>query len=224
METPLDLTTQIFPTRTAPLIIGVAGGSGSGKTTFAQGLRRYLGETRCAVLAQDSYYRDLSHLFDRDGGRVNFDHPETLEFPLMAQHLAALKRGEAIEVPIYDFTSHSRRPAVLAFQPRPVVVVDGILLLSQPEILALLDVALFIETQETVRFDRRLSRDVRERGRSPEGVRQQFIKQVKPMHDAYVEPSKTRARQIISGEQPFEAIFADLCSRLSFDEVHAENI
>lgn len=199
-----------------PLIIAVSGGSGSGKTTFAKGLKKCFGEEYVGVLSQDSYYLDLSRLFDRDGGRVNFDHPSSLDFSLLAQHLRTLKHGEPVEVPIYDFTTHSRRPASLMFQPRPVIVVEGILLLSQPEVMQFVDYSVFVDTPEAVRFARRLERDVRERGRSPEGVREQFEKQVKPMHDEFVEPSKVVASRIISGESPFEPIYRELASRIEF--------
>jgi uridine kinase len=206
------------PTKQNPLLIGVAGGSGSGKTTFATGLQKFLGAGLCAVLAQDNYYRDLSKMFDFDGARVNFDHPHAIELALLKSHLQALKHGEAVEVPMYDFTTHSRRPASLVFQPRPVIVVDGILIFSQPEIESCFDLKIFVDASEPLRFDRRLERDVRERGRTADGVHDQFVTQVKPMHDLFVEPSKFKADRIVSGEHPFDAVYLDIFSKLWFED------
>lgn len=201
------------PQTSAVLIIGVAGGSGSGKTTFARMLQANLGDGFCGMLSQDSYYRDTHKIFDRDGGRVNYDHPESLEFELLARHLKQLKAGQDIHVPNYDFISHRRGEDFSFFPCRPVIIVDGILLLTQSEVRQLLDFAFFIDTQEDLRFRRRLERDVRERGRSAEGVRDQFLSHVKPMHDLFVEPSRRFADRVISGEKSFgpeidEIIFA----------------
>lgn len=185
------------------VVVGVAGGSGSGKTTFARMLQANLGDHFSAILAQDSYYRDMHEYFDRDGGKVNFDHPDSLEFELLIQHLKELRQGHDIYVPKYDFTTHSRLPETTFFPFRPVVIVDGILLLTQSELRPLLDFSFFIETAEDLRFQRRLQRDVRERGRTPEGVRDQFYGHVKPMHDLFVEPSRRFADHTISGEKSF---------------------
>lgn len=185
------------------LLIGVAGGSGSGKTTFSRMLQAHLGEEFCAALGQDHYYRDMSEQFDRDGGRVNFDHPDAIEFPLMVRHLKALKQGQSIDVPIYDFATHKRLLEVTYFDPKPVVILDGILILTQSEVRECLDFSFFIDASEDVRFQRRMYRDVRERGRTPEGVRAQLMNHVKPMHDLFVEPSKRFANRVISGERSF---------------------
>lgn len=178
-------------------IIAVAGGSGSGKTTLAQKLLRKLGASSCALLAQDSYYIDQSQKFDRDGGAVNFDHPDALEFSLLARHLAELKAGRAVEVPIYDFATHTRKPVTERFESREYVLVDGTLILSIPELLPFFDEAIFVDTDEKTRFERRLQRDVAERGRTPEGVHAQFYGQVKPMHDRFVEPSKSNCSLLV---------------------------
>ena len=180
------------------IIIGVAGGSGSGKTTFARRLVKSLGNENCAVLAQDSYYIDQSDKFDKDGGAVNFDHPSALDFDLMAQHLQELKSGQSVEVPIYDFATHSRKIETTSFPPKKVIFVDGILIFSQEVILPTLDFKIFVDCPEQLRFDRRLKRDVVERGRTPEGVKEQFTKQVKPMHDQFVEPSKDVADELVN--------------------------
>lgn len=186
----------------AVLVIGVTGGSGSGKTTFARMLQANMGDNFCGMISQDSYYRDIS-LFVRETGRVNYDHPDSIEFDLMVRHLKQLKAGQDISVPIYDFVSHQRSEECRPFACRPVIILDGILLLTQSEVRSLLDFAFYIDTQEDLRFRRRLERDVRERGRTPESVRDQFMSQVKPMHDLYVEPSRRFADRVISGEKSF---------------------
>lgn len=192
------------------LLIGVAGGSGSGKTTFARMLQAHLGEEFCTTLAQDNYYRDMSEQFDRDGGKVNFDHPDAIEFSLVKRHLESLKMGASIDVPKYDFSTHKRLLEVVYFDPKPVVILDGILILTQSEIRESLDFSFFIDASEDVRFQRRMYRDVRERGRTPEGVRAQLLNHVKPMHDLYVEPSKRFANRVISGERSFGPIIEEV--------------
>lgn len=181
-------------------IVGIAGGSGSGKTTFANRLRAKLGEDHSVVLGQDSYYIDQSNKFDHDGGSVNFDHPESLEFSLMAKHLKELKQGNSINVPIYDFTTHTRKDSTKKLTPKKIIFVDGILIFSQPIVVDCLDFKIFIDCDEDLRFQRRLKRDTTERGRTPEGVKTQFHNQVKPMHDKFVEPSKTVACDIVGVE------------------------
>ena len=178
-------------------VIAIAGGSGSGKTTFARRLVTALGPDRVAILSQDSYYRDQSARFDGDGGAVNFDHPEALDFALLGIHLEALRRGETVQVPIYDFPTHTRKPETHSLQPRPVVLVDGTLVLTQAHLLGFFDHSVFIDVPEPVRFERRLRRDVHERGREPEGVKRQFERQVAPMHDQFVQPSSANARHVI---------------------------
>lgn len=182
-------------------IIGIAGGSCSGKTTFSRRAKEKLGLDNCSVLFQDNYYIDQSHRFDEDGGSVNFDHPNSLDFPLMAKHLSMLKKGESVEVPLYDFATHTRKPESLQFSPKKIVLVDGILLLSQKSLVEIFDTSIFIECDPEIRFQRRLDRDVAERGRTPEGVKAQFDKQVEPMHQEFVESSKTRAALVISQEE-----------------------
>ena len=180
-----------------PYIIGVAGGSGSGKTYFARELQRKLGIENCSILYQDNYYIDQSHRFDGDGGSVNFDHPDSLEFTLLARHLSTLKKGESVEVPLYEFATHKRLEKTLPFRPTKIILVDGILILNSPEVRQQLDEAIFFDTPEELRFERRLHRDVNERGRTPEGVKKQFELQVRPMHNQFVEPSKKFAQTIV---------------------------
>ena len=181
------------------IVIGVAGGSGSGKTFFAEALAKNLGPAKSFVIYQDNYYIDQSHKFDHDGGSVNFDHPEALDFDLLAEHLKELKQGQDIEIPLYDFSTHKRLNRTKSQVHKPIVIVDGILILTQPHVRELFDESIFVQTPEEIRFQRRLNRDVEERGRTPEGVKTQFENQVKPMHDQFVEPSKEFANIISSG-------------------------
>ena len=180
-----------------PYIIGVAGGSGSGKTYFARELHRILGEKHCSIIYQDNYYIDQSHRFDGDGGSVNFDHPSSLDFDLLAQGLATLKTGKGIEVPLYEFATHKRLSKTINCEPKKIILVDGILILDSAVVRAQLDEAVFFDTPEELRFQRRLDRDVNERGRTPEGVKKQFELQVRPMHDQFVQPSKAHAKTVV---------------------------
>ena len=189
-------------------IVAIAGGSGSGKTTFGRALRAALGPAVCVLLEQDAYYRDRHLEFDHDGGAVNFDHPASIEFELLAAHLQLLGEGRATEVPQYDFVTHRRRTETTRVEPRPVVLVDGILLLVPEDVRARFTHKFFIDTPEAIRFARRLKRDTTERGRTEAGVREQFRSQVKPMHDQFVEPTKVFADQIIDGTQPFAEVIA----------------
>lgn len=182
---------------TKPYIVGVAGGSGSGKTYFARELQRILGDEFCTILYQDNYYIDQSNRFDGDGGSVNFDHPSSLDFDLLALGLSHLKTGKNIEVPIYEFATHKRLSKTIDCAPKKIILVDGILILDSSVVRAQLDEAIFFDTPEELRFQRRLDRDVHERGRTPEGVKKQFELQVRPMHDQFVQPSKKHAQTVV---------------------------
>lgn len=197
-----------------PYIIGVAGGSGSGKTHFAKELQQILGDEHCMILYQDNYYIDQSSRFDGDGGAVNFDHPSSLDFPLLARGLQILKSGLSIEIPLYDFVTHSRKNETLTGHPKKVVLVDGILILHSEEVRAELDEAIFFDTPESLRFERRLNRDVHERGRTPEGVKKQFERQVRPMHNQYVEPSKNHAHTIVKDLGEYSLVLQEYSRRL----------
>lgn len=192
--------------------IGVAGGSGSGKTTYASMLAEHIGLSRSTILLQDSYYKDHSRVFKGDGS-VNFDHPDALDWELMIRHLQGLRAGQAIEVPIYNFATHSREDRTVLLNPCEALIIDGILIYSVPELVKLFDLKVFIETPETVRFERRLRRDVVERGRTKEGVITQYQKTVLPMHNQFVEPSKTHADLVVPGDRPFIAEDFLNCSR-----------
>ena len=172
---------------TSPILLGIAGGSCSGKTTFARRLAELLADVGVLMIAFDSYYRPLDHLPLAERHAVNFDHPDSLDGDLLLEHLRALRRGIAIERPIYDFATHARQAGTERGQPMPVVLVDGILLLAFPELVEALDHSVFIDAPEEVRLARRLARDTVERGRSEASVRAQFAATVAPMHDLYVQ-------------------------------------
>ena len=197
-------------------VVGVAGGSGSGKTFFASELARRLGATDSSIVLQDNYYKDQSHRFDYDGGSVNFDHPDALDFELLTEHIRCLKNGKNIAVPMYDFATHTRKVETLPQPATRVIIVEGILILTQPALRDLFDIAVFVNTPESIRYERRLKRDIEERGRTPEGVKNQFDNQVKPMHDQFVEPSKEFAHIISSGtsSDDMEANLQGLLKRL----------
>ncbi len=180
------------------VLIGICGGSGSGKTTLAKNLQQELGPDKVGLLFQDSFYHDQSQCFDHDGGNVNFDHPSSLDFHLMFDLLTSLKKGNDIELPVYDFQTHSRLQEKKTFKHKPIVLVDGILLFSQANITELLDHKIFVDTPEDTRLSRRIERDINERGRTKEGVLDQFYAHVKPMHDKYIEPFK-EGTFVISG-------------------------
>ncbi|MBC7386939.1 MAG: uridine kinase [Cryobacterium sp.] len=184
-------------------IIGIAGGSGSGKTTFARELAARLPKEHCEIIFQDNYYIDQSARFDFDGGNVNFDHPDALDFDLLAKQLAALKSGFPIEIPIYDFATHRRVAQTLPLVPKAIILVDGILIFHPEKVRNHFDDLIYFDTPEPLRFQRRLERDVRERGRIAEGVKAQFERQVKPMHDQFVEPTRCYANTVVSELEEF---------------------
>lgn len=180
-----------------PLIIGIAGGSGSGKTTVAQEILRRVGADRIAYLQHDSYYKDLRMLSSTQHSEVNFDHPNSLETELLIQHVIALREFKPVQVPIYDFSNDTRKPETFTIQPSNVILVEGILLYVEPELRKLFDVKLFVDADADIRFIRRLHRDITERGRSTQSVIDQYYATVRPMHLEFVEPSKRYADVII---------------------------
>ena len=179
-----------------PLMIGVVGGSGSGKTTVARAILDTTG-VEAVLLDQDAYYRDLAHLSLEERRLVNFDHPEAFDTDLMVEQLTTLSRGEPVEKPTYDFVAHTRASARVLIQPRDVVIVEGIRLFADPRLRALFDIKVFVDVADDVRFIRRLERDTAERGRSVESVIRQYLSTVRPMHLEFVEPSKRYADVII---------------------------
>jgi uridine kinase len=197
-----------------PFILGVAGGSGSGKTYFASALFKSLGPELCEIVYQDNFYIDQSNHFDFDGGSVNFDHPDSIDFESLADALVLFKKGERADIPIYDFVTHKRNPVRLPVQPKPVIIVDGILIFHARRVREQFHDLIFFDTPEDLRFQRRLDRDVKHRGRTPEGVHNQFYKQVKPMHDEFVEPSKSFAKRIVTETAGFDQMLSDYCKML----------
>ncbi len=198
-----------------PYILGVAGGSGSGKTYFARNLHEILGPEKCLLISQDSYYIDQSHKFDKDGGAVNFDHPDSLDFNLLSKHLSSLRQKNSIEVPIYDFKTHQRQKETITESARPIIIIDGILILSQPHVREHFNDAVFFNTPESIRFERRLKRDVEERGRTEKGVHDQFASQVKPMHDQFVQPSMSFAEYVINDLDQYGPVLNKLITKIS---------
>jgi len=180
-----------------PLVIGIAGGSGSGKTTVAQEILNRVGPDRIAYLQHDSYYKDLSGLPPTQRAEVNFDHPHSLETELLIKHVEALQDFQSVEVPIYDFSSHSRTAKTFTVAPHGVIIVEGILIFAEAELRKLFDVKIFVDTDPDLRLIRRLQRDISERGRTTESVIKQYMSTVRPMHLEFVEPSKRYADVII---------------------------
>ncbi len=193
----------------SPLVIGIAGGSGSGKTTVAQTILQRVGPERISFLQHDAYYKDLSGLPPVQRIEVNFDHPNSLETELLTQHILQLKGGQPAEVPIYDFSTHSRTDRTYTVQPRAVILVEGILLFTEAPLRELFNVKIFVDTDSDLRFIRRLERDISERGRSLEMVVKQYLSTVRPMHLEFVEPSK-RYADVVIPEGGFNAAALDM--------------
>jgi uridine kinase len=183
--------------REKPLVIGIAGGSGSGKTTLAHLILDRVGPERIAYLPHDAYYKDLSNLPPNERATINFDHPNSLDNELLIQHVRLLKQNKPIDLPIYDFKTHSRTSFTHRIEPRPVIMVEGILIFAEPELRELLEVKIFVDTDSDMRFIRRLRRDIEERGRTTDSVIHQYLATVRPMHMEFVEPSKRYADVII---------------------------
>jgi uridine kinase len=180
-----------------PILVGIAGGTGSGKTTVAKAIYDRVGADKIEWISHDSYYRNFEGLSAEDKHHINFDHPDSLETELLVRHLDVLCKGSSVEVPIYDFTTHSRKVETVRVEPRKVVIVEGILVLAEPELRKRIDIKLYVDTPPDIRFVRRLMRDITARGRSVESVIEQYVTTVRPMHEEFVEPSKRYADLII---------------------------
>jgi uridine kinase len=180
-----------------PLVIAIAGGSGSGKTTVANVILQRVGADRITYLPHDAYYRDLTNLPLNQRSQVNFDHPDSLESDLLIEHIQKLKNWEPVELPVYDFTHHCRTENTIRVEPRLVIMVEGILIYVEARLRALFDIKIFVDTDADIRFIRRLERDITERGRTTESVIKQYTNTVRPMHLEFVEPSKRYADVII---------------------------
>jgi uridine kinase len=180
-----------------PLIVGIAGGTGSGKSTVANKLASAMPAGRCVIVDHDSYYRDQSHLAFEERTQVNYDHPASLESSLLADHLTALRAGRAVDVPIYDFTTHCRRRETRRVEAAPVIIVEGILVFVDAALRDQMDVKIFVDTDPDIRLMRRIRRDLEQRGRSFQSVRDQYYATVRPMHIEHVEPTKRWADLIV---------------------------
>jgi len=183
------------------ILIGIAGGSGSGKTTLTSELLNKYGKDKIAVIEQDSYYKDLSHLSLEERRTYNYDHPKAIDISLFQFQLSTLLKGKNINIPIYDFSNHVRLKNTKMIVPLPVIIVEGILVLYFQELLQLMVIKIYIDTPEDIRFKRRFDRDIKERGRTAESIRKQYISTVRPMHEEFVEPSKNSADIILLGHK-----------------------
>lgn len=193
------------------MIIGICGGTGSGKTTVARRILENVSDEQVVYLAQDSYYRNLGDMPLELRRQINFDHPDALDNDLFINHVRALKAGEAIEMPLYDYTIHTRMKETKRIEPKLVTIVEGILVFADPVLRELMDVKIFVDTADDLRFIRRLQRDVAERGRSPESVIRQYLETVRPMHLQFVEPSK-RYADVVIPEGGYNEVGIDLIS------------
>lgn len=179
------------------IIIGIAGGTGSGKTTLMRRLREHFGESEVSVISHDSYYKAHDDMPLEQRRKLNYDHPDSFETPLLVAHLHALLAGQTVQVPVYDYTIHTRSKATVTVSPAPVIIVEGLLIFTSPELCDLMDLKVFVDTDADVRILRRIVRDVRDRGRTLESVVNQYLTTVKPMHEQFVEPSKRKADLIV---------------------------
>jgi len=208
------------------MVIGIAGGTGSGKTTLADLIVKSMGDDKIAYIPHDAYYRDQKHLSIEARAEVNYDHPDSLETDLLIEHIQQLLKGEPIEMPVYDFSTHSRKGETVRLEHKPVILVEGILIFTEKALRDLFDVKIFVDTDPDIRFIRRLTRDIEERGRTVQSVIDQYMKTVRPMHLEFVEATKryadiivpegglnvvaldmviARLQALLNGELPFEA-------------------
>jgi len=189
------------------MIIGICGGTGSGKTTIARAILDSVGSTEVVLIEQDSYYRNLADMPLDERHQANFDHPDAIDSDMLVNHIKRLKQGEPVEMPVYDMVTHTRRDITETLKPKPVVIVEGILIFAEPRVLDLLDVRVFVDTPDDIRLMRRLKRDIIERGRTVERTLDQYERTIRPMHFEFVEPSKRHADIIIpEGGQPHISI------------------
>jgi len=194
------------------MIIGICGGTGSGKTTIARKIVEAVGKENVVLVEQDSYYRNLGDMPLDERRQANFDHPDSIDSDMLVNHLMRLKQGLMVEMPLYDFVTHTRSDRIEIIEPRPVVIVEGILIFSEPRVLDLLDVRIFVDTPDDVRLMRRLRRDINERGRTFERTLDQYERTIRPMHYEFVEPSKRHADIIIPEGGQFGVSVNFLCS------------
>jgi uridine kinase len=204
------------------MIIGICGGTGSGKTTIARSIVDAVGAKRVVLVEQDSYYRNLSDMPLDERHQANFDHPDSIDSDMLVNHIMRLKQGLPIEMPLYDFVTHTRSDKIETIKPKPVVIVEGILIFAEPRVLDLLDVRVFVDTPDDVRLMRRLRRDINERGRTFERTLEQYERTIRPMHFEFVEPSKRHADVIIPEGAQTGVTVEFLCS-LVREKLHQES-
>ncbi|MEP6705211.1 MAG: uridine kinase [Acidobacteriota bacterium] len=207
------------------MIIGICGGTGSGKTTIARSIVEAVGRDNVVLVEQDSYYRNLADMPLDERHQANFDHPDSIDSDLLVNHLVRLKQGLSIDMPLYDFVTHTRSEDIEVINPKPVVIVEGILIFAEPRVLDLLDVRVFVDTPDDVRLMRRLRRDITERGRTFERTLEQYERTIRPMHFEFVEPSKRHADIIIPEGSNTGVTVEFLCSmvreKLQSERVHS---
>ncbi len=205
------------------MIIGICGGTGSGKTTIARAIVEAVGAENVVLVEQDSYYRDLADMPLDERHQANFDHPDSVDSNMMVNHLLRLKQGLPAEMPLYDFKTHTRTTNIEIIEPKPVVIVEGILIFAEPRVLDLLDVRVFVDTPDDVRLLRRLKRDHAERGRTYEHTMDQYMRTIRPMHFEFVEPSKRHADVIIP-EGGQTGVSVELLCGLVREKLNAEKV
>lgn len=198
-----------MPEKKRPVTIGVAGGTGSGKTTVSNQILERVGHKHIAYLPHDAYYKDLSHLSAEERAQINFDHPDSLDTELLIQHVQQLQNGETVAIPTYDFTRHMRLEETESVGPQPIVLVEGILIFSESVLRKLFDIKIYVDTDADIRFIRRLKRDIDDRGRTADSVIEQYLSTVRPMHLKFVEPSK-RYADVIVPEGGFNWVAIDM--------------
>jgi uridine kinase len=192
-----------------PILIGITGGTGSGKSTVAQEIYKSLPAESIAVIEQDSYYKDQSHLSFEERTKTNYDHPDAFDTDLLLKHLQMLINGEAIDKPVYDFAEHNRKKETVRVEPKDIIILEGIMILCEPEIRKMLDIKIFVDTDSDVRIIRRIQRDIAERGRTIESVIDQYMNVVRPMHLEFIEPTK-RYADIIIPEGGYNKVAIDI--------------
>ncbi|MCJ7696386.1 MAG: uridine kinase [Anaerolineaceae bacterium] len=210
----------------SPLVVGIAGGSGSGKTTLAELILEEIGADRISFLPHDAYYRNQDHLSYEERIKVNYDHPDSLETELLIEHIHSLLNGKSIELPVYDFTVHSRKNETIRIEPRSIILVEGILIFYDKLLRNIFDVKLFVDADSDIRFIRRLNRDITERGRSVDSVIHQYQSTVRPMYLEFVEASKRYADIIIpeggKNSVALDMVIARLENLLGAEESHGK--
>lgn len=202
--------------RRLPVVLGIAGGTGSGKTTAAEEILKALGAQNAVIIPQDSYYLDRSQLPLDDRNRINFDHPSAFDWKLLKTQVRALRAGRSVERPVYDFHTHARMPETIPVEPRHVLILEGILIFDEPELREMMAMKIYVDTDADMRFIRRLQRDVRERGRSLESVIEQYLSTVRPMHLQFIEPTKRYADIIIPEGGQNRAALETIVARVQY--------